>query len=349
MTRLTLPFDAWPAAHKAAWTAAMQPGGVFDDDGLASKWTEKTQRQTLKDYGAWLRHCKDVGTDCESAIPLTQAMLAPFIDELRARVQSETVCSRLRGLSSAYRVMWPDIDRSVIKSVISHLNRNAIPSRNKAARVLSSAHILTAALKAMEQARHTPSPNEVVRATWVRNGFMVAFLAIHPIRLANFTNIRIGTHLVLDADAPWLRFSRHETKEKREMTFPLAPSLHEPLADYLEHCRPVLLRGETSDALWISSRKTPIAEMGIYGQITKTTSELFGHSINPHMFRDCAMTTMAINDPVHIKLISRLLGHGSLKTGEKHYNQASMLSAVTHYQNALVQLRGDQAPAEPTP
>jgi integrase/recombinase XerD len=62
------------------------------------------------------------------------------------------------------------------------------------------------------------------------------------------------------------------------------------------------------------------------------------------------MTTLATDDPAHVRVGARLLGHSSLRTGERHYNQATMVSAVTQYHETLAQLRGNTPPPEePTP
>ena len=85
---------------------------------------------------------------------------------------------------------------------------------------------------------------------------MIAMLAVHPVRLANFTAIRIGQHLDLTGEHCWLRFSAHETKEGQPFETPLAAVLERPLDMYLRQIRPVLLDGRQSGALWISVRKT---------------------------------------------------------------------------------------------
>ena len=203
-------------------------------------------------------------------------------------------------LSEAYRVMWPDADRTTLKKVLSRLNHNAKPSRNKQALVISSREILNAALDHIGHVIKNPAPSETIRASWVRNGVMVALLAVHPIRLANLTEIRLGRHLTWEGEEVWLRFSERETKEKQPLEFPLAAILLEPLQVYLETYRPCLLDGRDSEALWISVRKGPMRDRAVSDQVIFTTERLFGKPINPHLFRDCAMTTLATEDPAHI-------------------------------------------------
>lgn len=347
--RWILPFTEWSESHRKAWQSANQEGDVFSDHGLASRWTTKTQKQITKDYGMWLRHQNRRQPNTvlnQQPQELTKATLRPFVTELQDRLAPISVCSRLRGLSEAYRVMWPNVDRAVLRRLLSRLNSSAHPSRNKQALVISSREILKDALSHFETVVSGPAPSETIRASWVRNALMIAMLAAHPIRLANLTMIRLGVHLDQLEDQLWLRFGSHETKEKRAFDTPLAKVLHAPLAKYLEEYRPILLDNHESDALWISVRKGPMKESSVYDQIVRITETVFGHPINPHLFRDCAMTTLASEDPSHVRVAARLLGHTSLSTGELYYNQATMLSAVARYHQTIADLRGSEPPLE---
>jgi hypothetical protein len=62
-------------------------------------------------------------------------------------------------------------------------------------------------------------------------------------------------------------------------------------------------------ALWISSHGLPMNRRTIHDRITIRTLEGLGRAINPHLFRDCAATSIAIDDPDHAKqrLVSRFL------------------------------------------
>jgi hypothetical protein len=69
------------------------------------------------------------------------------------------------------------------------------------------------------------------------------------------------------------------------------------------------------------------------------TREGLGQAINPHLFRDCAATSIAINDPAHVGIASRLLGHRTGSTTERYYNQARSVEASRLMQKSLVALR----------
>jgi integrase len=74
-------------------------------------------------------------------------------------------------------------------------------------------------------------------------------------------------------------------------------------------------------------------------RITARTRDGLGRSINPHLFRDCAATSIAIDDPDHIGIASRLLGHRSASTTERYYNQARSVEASRLMQKHIQSLR----------
>ena len=101
------------------------------------------------------------------------------------------------------------------------------------------------------------------------------------------------------------------------------------------------LRGTAaaSDALWLSMHGSPMTDNGIYIRIVARTREGLGQPINPHLFRDCAATSIAIDDPGHVGIASRLLGHRTGSTTERHYNQARSVEASRLMQRSLLARR----------
>lgn len=82
-----------------------------------------------------------------------------------------------------------------------------------------------------------------------------------------------------------------------------------------------------------------MTDNGIYCCIVARTREGLGQPINPHLFRDCAATSIAIDDPVHIGIACRLLGHSTASTTERYYNQAQNVEASRLMQNSLLARR----------
>ncbi len=69
--------------------------------------------------------------------------------------------------------------------------------------------------------------------------------------------------------------------------------------------------------------------------------------LNPHLFRDCAATSIAIEDPEHVRISASILGHASLATTEKYYNQARTLEAGRLYQKSVVTMRQEMRKLAP--
>lgn len=75
--------------------------------------------------------------------------------------------------------------------------------------------------------------------------------------------------------------------------------------------------------------------------ITETTRRELGVAVNPHLFRDCAVYTVATNAGDRMGIASGLLQHTDPRTTEKYYNKGASLSAVRRYQQILDQLVSD--------
>jgi integrase len=169
-----------------------------------------------------------------------------------------------------------------------------------------------------------------------RNGLIIAFLAYCPIRAANLAVIAIGGHLVKRGDAWWLTFVAAETKQRRHLEFPFPAGLAPALERYLMLHRPILAargahRGSAGAALWISQDGGVLTAGGMAQAIERLTEAALGAPINPHLFRDCAATGIAIDAPEHAHIIAPILGHTTPETSERHYNLARGLDAGRHY------------------
>ena len=85
-------------------------------------------------------------------------------------------------------------------------------------------------------------------------------------------------------------------------------------------------------------------EKNVYEGITGTTKRAFGRSINPHLFRDCAVTSVAVEDPKNIGIAPPILGHTDPRTTEQHYIQAQQIDAGRKLQASLRALRRKHPP-----
>ena len=80
-------------------------------------------------------------------------------------------------------------------------------------------------------------------------------------------------------------------------------------------------------------------ESALRDTIKRYTKRQFGTAIWPHLFRDCLLTSLAVDQPDLMTIGATLLGHTRLETGEKHYNQARMVDASRQYGRDILELR----------
>ena len=74
-------------------------------------------------------------------------------------------------------------------------------------------------------------------------------------------------------------------------------------------------------------------------QIERTTEERLGVRINPHLFRDIAATSIASEIPEDVGIVRPVLGHASLDSGMRFYNQGQSIGAAREFQALLATFR----------
>jgi site-specific recombinase XerD len=193
--------------------------------------------------------------------------------------------------------------------------------------------------KASARAERMP----VRAATLYRDGLIIAFLALRPLRLRNLAGLELGRTLH-DGPTGWLiTIPAGETKTHRGIEISWPTDLVDALEIYLAHHRPVLARGSRATALWLGGAGQALADHTIRQTIIGRTQVVLGVSISPHLFRDCAATTLAIEDPAHIGVASTILGHARSSTTHKHYIQANTLAASRRHLTVLAVRRRTRA------
>jgi integrase len=79
----------------------------------------------------------------------------------------------------------------------------------------------------------------------------------------------------------------------------------------------------------------------VHSRITKLTKRLFGTSINPHLLRDCAASSLAAVSTDVARAAAPLLGHRHFSTTERHYIRADNLAASRRLNTILDRLKKD--------
>jgi integrase/recombinase XerD len=340
--RLSVDVADWPARDRAAWLAARQSAGPLDDDGLAAGWSAKTVRQAEKGYGLWLgclnRHGR-LDSDAAPGARLTRETLSLFGKELLARVAPQTAASRVRDLSVMVRVLDLDADRSLVRRMQANLARRAPPSRAKRERMVAPSLLFAAGLARMDRVEHERHRKHDVCNVRYRDGLLLAILAARAFRRGNLAQMRVGRHISKVDSVYVCTFAAAETKNRRELVEPLPAALTPFIDRYIAEVRPALLRGHASDAFWVSTYRRALSEQSIYTKVCAATEEELGVRLSPHLFRDALATGIATDDPEHIRMASRLLGHADQRTTERHYVHAQAITASRRYNGVVLPLR----------
>jgi site-specific recombinase XerD len=344
-----MPLDQWPAEDRRLWDEGLRTGGLFEAIGPGAHWSAHSQRKHQQGYGRWLTWLDDAGQLDRTVPPgdrITHGRVADYLTGLETTCAPYTRVGRIQDLHVALRILAPRGNWRWLAELHATLRARARPIRNKRRRLHPAAELVELGRQLMRQAETSADWSPRKRAVQYRDGLMIALLAHRPLRIKNFAAIRLGHQLLRHGERHWLVFGADETKTGRPWEAVFPETLLPCLARYLEHHRPVLLRGERgtkpadTDALWVSEIGTHLELGALGGRIRIHTAKAFGVALPPHWFRDAAATTIAIEDPKHVRDAHLVLGHASLDTTERYYNQARSLEASRRHQAMLAGLRG---------
>lgn len=334
---VTLPMKDWPARDIAMWSKLIKPApGPLDDRGALAHLRGTSQFALSTAYERWLAWL--VATDPKAirlrpelrATPKRLMAWLESLAHLALHTRHSLLIRTVRILSAAA----PDANWSVHRHLLHSLQRQAarVGSQRKAGRILSSGVLLDAGRKLagpMADAATTP----LAAARLRRDGTMVAFLSLLPIRRRALSELKLGQSVLVTPTQIIIALSPEMTKTGQPWEAPVQAAIEPQLRLYIEEVRPWLLsRGKAHhDMLWVGQKGQPLGDAGIMTQIVKATFRTTGKKIPPHFFRDAAASTLARQSPGDARLIRPLLAHSSFGTAERHYIQAQGIETGRDY------------------
>jgi len=335
MEKVYLPFDAWPEADKAAWKVAIAVGDILDDQGPAAHWEPRTKQTNIQHYSRWLGYLNStVGLANLPADRVTKVRVHAYIRHLEAKVAPRTMVSSLVGLKVIVKAMAPAHDWHWLADVCNRLNRNAKPIRDKRSRILHSGTMFRMALDYLQELSETDLSKRK-QLVGFRNGLMVALMTACPLRRKNFSGLTIGTTFKQVGDSWIIRIPAADTKNKQPLELYVPQELSMHIQTYLNRVRKRIANA-TENAVWVSWDGDQMPCHMVYVAFTRITTTLFGRSINPHLFRDSAATTLATHSLDAVMAAPGLLGHMNPKTTAKHYIHASGINASRKMNDILM-------------
>jgi integrase len=250
-----------------------------------------------------------------------------YVVELKKRVSSVTLWNSIYKLRRAAACLAPTANFHWLSEIEKDIALVARP-RDKTDRLVLANRLLEAGLTLIEEAESF-APTPMLRARGVRNGLMIALLALHPLRIKNFATLRIGESIKKIEGHWWLIIDVKKTKSHRLDERRVPEFMTKILDRYVNRYRPILFGKAThSPAFWISSTRGfqfTIKNMGTL--ISRMTQETLGVDVSPHLFRMAATTTAAVYGTSTPYLATAVMGHRDTRINEEHYNRARSLHA----------------------
>ncbi len=335
-----LPVMNWPPADRIAWEVATRVGGILDDSSPAGHLATVTRDDLTRRYGYFLSFAKRNGhfvANGTAGASISREAIGAYIAELESYASSVTICGSVRKVFQVCHWIAPERDWSWLRQIASRLDARQRP-RNKRPRITEVGRLYKLGFCLMDAADQADDGRPFRLAIDYRDGLIIALLAACPLRRGNFTNLELDRTLIRVTDSWLIHIPQSESKTRRLIEIPVPNELGPRIERYVRIFRPRFPNRKESKHLWLSRNGRALSDSSLFHVVTRRTREAFGHSVNPHLFRDCAVTTIALHHGAQMGAGVALLGHRDPRTTGKYYNQADMVSAVRDYQTVLADL-----------
>jgi integrase/recombinase XerD len=278
-------------------------------------------------YLNWLRHRGLLDAEESPAERLTPERLTAYLQEVRQVWSLNTVDQSLRHLRLIMQALVPEQDWRWISKHPLRPRWAEVQASKRPKQIFSPVELLGRALDLMNDL-------EMKEISWrncvlFRDALMTALMCLVPLRRKNLTEIRIGTHLIVDGTVIRLIFEETKTSALIEATLP--QYMHRHIVSYLTRYREFLRRGRTTTALWLGRRSEDLNYTEIGRAFRRIGRLVFGHPISPHMFRYSVATAIMTRDPRRGIVAAGTLGHKGLRTLTEYYDQSGDAGAHSEW------------------
>ena len=294
---LVLKFEDWPDADRKAWHAALEDEGPFSPGGAFAHLRDGTLKRYRQDYGHWLSFILRTRPELFDVPPthrVCEAVVQEFIEETRTRpscrrktgaeaqtVSPRTLANHLEGLYIVMRAFNAERDLSWLKLGARRIYVQSDPYSLKAPIPLTASEIRTWALRRLSKVHEDHDADPIARAVAFRQALSIGLLISAPERLRAFIGLTVEQVNFIAGDLLRLDFPAEATKNNKDRSIPVHGALVGWLRIYLDHYRMVLLRGASSDALWISRDGGPLTYDGFGAGLELVMRREFGLRLRP--------------------------------------------------------------------
>jgi len=309
---VSLPLREWPAADQVLWSSLTTPGDLLGNAGGLAHYRATSLAGLVKFYGRWLEWLftsDPAALEVPPAERATPERLRGWIAAL-GHVAAPTRSTLVYGVLTVLKAAEPAGDWRQQSRQVKSLQRAArtAVSHRKAGRILASPVLLQAGRNRAERDAPAASTSLKAQLMW-RDGTMIAFLAVPPIRLRAFSELQLGTSMVVGPSAITIALTPDMTKNRRPWETPVPEALEPLLRHYITEVRSRLLAQSQAQHpfLWVGRLGKPMTYKTICNKTPTVTGRLLGVKVSPHLFRDAAATTLTRLSPDDTRLIRPLL------------------------------------------
>lgn len=340
---------AWPSDLRRLHILRQAALGPFTKPNVAATWrptTFKLHEWSVSYFVGWLQWSGRLTEGAELRDYVTSDIIAAYVDETRtAGLSPKSIATRVDGVRAALAALAPEVPAAWLMRGINKLRAEPSDRRQTQARTQHTARIVELGLDLMNQAvEETAVRTAHERAVLYRDGLIIVFMALAVPRLDTVSMMMLGQHLTRHQDGYRIAWSRREMKEDRPHEARLGTELSGLIQRYLDEFRPVLAAkskhptADAKNAVLLNKRGQPLRSRGIYDLIVARTGVAFGTPMFPHAFRHSAATTLVLERPDLIKLITPLLQHRDISSRE-YYILSDRMEAARRYGEALTERR----------
>ena len=277
------------------------------EDGLA-KATLASYRSDLGRLATWLSEQQH-----ETLLDLRATTLAAFIAHLSQHTRASSQARYLVTLRRFYR--WQLGRGRIVADPTLQLANPSQPSRLP--KVMSE--------KQVEALLAVP---DLDTPLGLRDRAMLETLYATGLRVSELVNLRL--HEISLADGVLRAFG----KGSKERLVPLGQLAIDWISRYLQETRPQILKGQASDALFVTARGGAMTRQAFW-QLIKRYALLAGiapEKLSPHVLRH-AFATHLLNHGADLRVVQLLLGHADISTTQIYTHVARERLKSLHAQH----------------
>jgi integrase len=344
-----LPVDLWPQIDRDRFRAAFRRvEDPFDDQGPGAHLAPRTIAHIEHSYRRWLGALLVLEPDALDVSPgerVTVERVRGYVRLLQETMNAISVASLVGKLYAALSYMDPQQDWAWLRRIKRRLEANARPKPRPVIPFTSEA-LIDLGHRLMDDAE-AKAEHDVKRlgkiqtqtACLYRDGLLIAFLGLVPLRRSNVVEIELGSSLTRTGDTWVLFIDGSKTKNGDDIEAVLPGWVALRLERFLERYRPLFRGADRHAGLWPSRKSAPMTAVGICATFQTRILKATGIKISLHDVRRIVATTIAIAAPADVSIASDLLGHRDHRITEAHYNRARGIEAVRAISELIMERR----------